>query len=316
MSNYAGKFIADDPNNPWSKAFAMIKAKTKVLDVGCSIGNFGAALIEHKDCTVDGIEPDMNDATKASKLLRKVVIKSVEDALKNELKSEKYDYIVFLDVIEHLVDPVSTLRSLKDHLSPGGAIVFSIPNMAHISVRLMLLKGEFEYGNTGLLDNTHLHFYTGKEIERIFAIAGYGISEWNFTEAKYSERIIKKELNEVGITDYPSKLAKVLQSDTASIFQYVGCALPKDNVKKIKRVQYSPDPQGILVSGYETAIQALEKENSRLIKHIKGIESEQQRLLKIFNNKHELVKQIKPVKYLYYTSRNYAQHLKKYVKKA
>lgn len=298
MSNYSGVFIPEALNNPWNEAFDLINEKSLVLDVGCSSGNFGEALIKHKNCIVDGVEPDKNDSRKAARKLRKVSNKFVEDALKTEFKKEKYDAIVFLDVIEHLYNPASTLRSLKKNLKPNGMIVFSIPNMAHISVRLMLLKGDFEYANTGLLDNTHLHFYTKKEIERLFSEAGFTINVLNHTEAIYSDDQITDELGKLGIK-YNNKLAKILRDDSAHIFQFVGTAV-MSTPKKVERKLLNPDPQSSISKWYEDRlIKQTNKINnlSNEIEYLKTIVNSQNDTL---SNDKELASMVRLSKYLKY----------------
>lgn len=295
MSNYTGIFTPGAVNNPWNKAFDLIKTGSLVLDVGCSSGNFGEALIKYKKCIVDGIEPDKDDSISAAKKLRRVSTKFVEDALKTDLNEEKYDAIVFLDVIEHLYNPVSTLRSLKKNLKPNGIVVFSIPNMAHISVRLMLLKGDFEYANTGLLDNTHLHFYTKKEIERLFAEAGFMINVLGHTEAIYSDEQITDELDKLGIK-YTDKLAKILGDDSAHIFQYVGSAV-MSTPKKIKRKLLNPNPHDSIARWKEDKIskQAIEIDNLNQVINNQN---------DILSNDRELANKIRISKYLkYYVTR-------------
>ncbi len=301
MSNYTGVFTPGALNNPWNLAFDLIKEKSLVLDVGCSSGNFGEALIKHKDCIVDGIEPDKEDSILAAKKLRKVSNKFVEDALKTDLKNEKYDVAVFLDVIEHLYNPVLILKSLKKNLKPNGTIVFSIPNMAHISVRLMLLKGDFEYANTGLLDNTHLHFYTIKEIERVFTEAGFTINVLGYTQAVYSDDQITDELDKLGIK-YTEKLAKILSDESASIFQYVGSASMSTS-KEIKRKLLNPDPQGNISRWYEDRVskQAAEIDN------LKGLVDSQNNIL---SNDQELANRVRISRYLKYYFARKINHLK------
>src|SRR5207248_223417 len=79
--------------------------------------------------------------------------------------------------LEHLTDPERVLRKVRDFLVPGGYIVASIPNIAHGSIRLELLSGEFRYREIGLLDETHVRFFTRDGVEELFARSGYLIAE-------------------------------------------------------------------------------------------------------------------------------------------
>src|SRR5690606_24139579 len=95
--------------------------------------------------------------------------------------TKKYDVILMIDVIEHLVNPRNSLRSIGSLLKPDGVLIFSVPNMAHISIRLNLLNGKLNYTKTGLLDDTHLHFYTEEYLVNVLTDAGFAISDFRST---------------------------------------------------------------------------------------------------------------------------------------
>jgi 2-polyprenyl-3-methyl-5-hydroxy-6-metoxy-1,4-benzoquinol methylase len=224
MSNYSDSKFSEDTNSSWFKVFNYIDSGTKVLDIGCSSGNFGKVLIDKKKCVVDGIEPDQADFDEARKKLRNVYQLNVEtDDL--SLIDDRYDFIYFGDVIEHLVHPVETLRRVRTLLKEDGAIVFSIPNMSHLSVRLMLLGGKFMYGETGLLDKTHLHFYTHQEVQRVFSEAGYAIVDLDPVLKDYPKEILEEELKAVGLS-ITQKFIDFAASTEASVYQFVGIARP------------------------------------------------------------------------------------------
>ena len=253
MSNYVGNFNPEGENNPWNKVYDMISPNTNVLDIGCSTGSFGEALKEYKQCKVDGVEPDRGDAEQAAKKLVTVYNSTLEDAFEMINKqNKKYDYIVFLDVIEHLYSPSDKLRLVSRLLKKDGKILFSIPNMGHISTRIALLEGKFTYGETGLLDKTHLHFYTKEEIERVFEEADLAVTAWNSTDATYTRAVIRSELKRIGIIEISKKLQSELESPDANIFQYVGAAeVAKNKTLLKKREQYFPNPQGTLTQWIE-----------------------------------------------------------------
>lgn len=253
MSNYVGKFNPESKNNPWNKVYDMIDRGTDVLDVGCSSGGFGEALKGCKQCRVDGIEPDKGDAEKASQKLETVYNTTLEDAFNsiNNL-NKKYDYIVFLDVIEHLFSPSKKLKLVSQLLKKNGKILFSIPNMGHISTRIALFEGRFAYGETGLFDKTHLHFYTKEEIEHVFGEAGLAVTKWDSVDATYTSEVIQSELKRIGIISINKKLQDQLESAPANIFQYVGAAqVAKNKTQLNRRVQYFPNPQGTLTQWIE-----------------------------------------------------------------
>ncbi len=151
--------------------------KRRVLEVGCASGYFGRALQE-LGFEVWGVEADPNAARIAARHLDRVYEGTIE-ALLNDLDpaSSGFAFIVFGDVLEHLVDPVQVLRASRQHLRAGGHIIASVPNVAHASVRLMLLEGRWEYAEVGIMDATHLHFYTRDGLVGLFTRAGYTV-EW------------------------------------------------------------------------------------------------------------------------------------------
>lgn len=269
MSHYSSAhFDPKNANTPWYKIFRMIKTGSTVLDVGCAAGALGSELIDHKNCTVDGLEYDKGDAVRARKHLRTVLQGNIETMNLGKLKPGSYDYIVFSDVIEHLVDPVEALRKIKPLLKEKGRVLFSIPNMAHISVRLELINGNFEYGNTGLLDKTHLHFYDEGEVRRVFYEAGYALPKFEYIERDLPWGLIEKELSKIGLSG-SEKFFKAMSDPRASAYQFIGAASPSEKPPKPKRRIESPDitimSQYVngLEAGYAARIQTLEEELSR-----------------------------------------------------
>ena len=216
----------------------LIPEGSEVLDIGCSAGNFGEALQRERNAKVDGVDITEADVKLASKRLRKAWVMNIED---DPLPQQKYDVVVFADVLEHMRDPVAVLKKVKGMLRPGGIVIFSIPNMAHISVRLDLMKGSFNYTETGLLDYTHLHFYEETEVRRIFDESAYEIQEFDCTTFDYPEKLIKEKLSHLGLK--PSlRFLKLASSKQATIFEYVGYAKPlsKGAVAVSPRLKSSP----------------------------------------------------------------------------
>ena len=141
----------------------------RLLDVGCARGHLSAVLAS-QGWRVTGIEYDAADAAVARDKGIDVFVGTAEDTMGT--MNEKFDVIVFADVLEHFVHPEDVLSQARDLLVPGGRIVISIPNVAHLSVRLQLLMGSFTYTDRGILDRTHLHFYTKKTLKKMIVGAG------------------------------------------------------------------------------------------------------------------------------------------------
>lgn len=114
MSQYSDfKVDLNNANSTWTKVFNLVKPNSVVLDIGCSSGYFDNELVTKMNCTVDGFELYESDAEKASKVCRKVTNENIEDYIFNNDDHDIYDYILFLDVLEHLIDPVKTLQKCK-----------------------------------------------------------------------------------------------------------------------------------------------------------------------------------------------------------
>lgn len=148
----------------------------KMLDVGCGIGAFGAKLKEKMpDICVWGIEPHKESIELAQKYLDKVICNLFNNEVA-ELEGEKFDCITFNDVLEHLENPSLALTHCVKLLNDEGSIVASIPNVMFFPVMYNLIKNEeWKYEDSGVLDNTHLRFFTKKSIIRLFEESGYRI---------------------------------------------------------------------------------------------------------------------------------------------
>lgn len=147
----------------------------EVLDVGCSAGGLGA-LMKDKGIRVSGIEGYPEAAAKARRKLDHVLTGSIE-TLPLPYRPGQFDCIVFGDVLEHLVDPWAVLGKVRPFLQDKGTVLASIPNVGHMSVLAPLLAGRFAYEDQGLMDRTHLRFFTRTEIVLMFESCGYRIRE-------------------------------------------------------------------------------------------------------------------------------------------
>jgi 2-polyprenyl-3-methyl-5-hydroxy-6-metoxy-1,4-benzoquinol methylase len=147
----------------------------RVLDVGCGSGAFGAAIRRRQGAEVWGLEVNADAAEQAKQQLDRVL---VGDALESfrKLPAGYFDCVVFNDVLEHLVDPYTVLGEAKRALSPQGVVVASIPNVRYARVLFELVfQKDFHYRPWGVLDRTHLRFFTRKSIARMFHEQGYQI---------------------------------------------------------------------------------------------------------------------------------------------
>lgn len=158
---------------------SLIKERSRLLDVGCGTGSITNILCAERSLSAIGIEPHPERAAQAALHGIEVVTGIYTDEIVQ--KHGKFDYVLFADVLEHLVDPVEMLRSVKNALVLDGRVIASIPNVAHWTVRLRLLFGNFDYKPTGIMDATHLRWFTRKNVRRLFEAAGYDIVEFRST---------------------------------------------------------------------------------------------------------------------------------------
>lgn len=141
-----------------------------VLDVGCGTGALGEYLSSEKNCVVDGVDINLSQIKLTRENYRNVYVSDLEtDDVQNVLNSEKYDYIVCADVIEHIKNSEILVDRLCLLLKDNGCMIFSVPNVAHIGIIIGLIGGEFNYSKEGLLDETHIKFFTLKSILDYFA---------------------------------------------------------------------------------------------------------------------------------------------------
>jgi GT2 family glycosyltransferase/tetratricopeptide (TPR) repeat protein/2-polyprenyl-3-methyl-5-hydroxy-6-metoxy-1,4-benzoquinol methylase len=144
----------------------------EILDIGCGAGRLGRAIKHRQNARVRGIEYSPDAAQAARACLDEVHQGDIE-GMESPFAEDMFDAIVCGDVLEHLRDPVAVLRKVRSWLRPTGRLIASIPNVRHHSVIRSLLAGNWTYEPAGLLDRTHLRFFTRREIEKMFFRAGF-----------------------------------------------------------------------------------------------------------------------------------------------
>jgi len=154
---------------------AGIPPGSSVLDVGCATGFLAGVLAETLSCEVTGVELNAQAAEKAREHCKRVIIGDIASPEMWAEISERYDVLVFADILEHLADPSAVLRQAHDWLAIGGQVIISLPNVAYHKVRLGLLCGKFEYTAYGVLDDSHLRFFTRASARRLIESCGYRI---------------------------------------------------------------------------------------------------------------------------------------------
>ena len=145
------------------KQLAKISPSTAALDVGSGSGAMGRELRRLGFLKISAIEIDAEARAHVAD-----VYDRIEPSL-TAFGSEKFGLVLLLDVLEHMPDPFSFLKAVVAQMSPGGTVLISVPNIAHLTMRLGLLFGFFEYTSRGLLDRTHLQFFNRRRVRALLA---------------------------------------------------------------------------------------------------------------------------------------------------
>lgn len=236
-----------------------------VLDVGCYEGALARELVR-RGCVVTGVELDERAAGMARETCESVLVGDVEQMdLADELSGRRFDVGLFGDVLEHLKDPARVLRQVRGLLAPDGYVVLSVPNIAHASIRLMLLEGRFEYEEFGILDDTHLKYFTRDSIADLLESCGFFIEDIYWTDKPVPESRIREVLDPLGLSDL-HRVVEAFSDWEASAFQWVVKAFPageEDRVRKLSEEKVRA----------EKRVRELEKSAERLEEAMRGLKS-------------------------------------------
>ncbi|MFY9782206.1 MAG: class I SAM-dependent methyltransferase [Acidimicrobiales bacterium] len=229
LSHYHTTFDVENDNNSHAAMLRMVGSNKRVLEAGCASGHVSEKL-HAQGCRVVGIEVDASVVEPAAQWLERVIVGSFDDqALWHELEGEVFDAILFGDVLEHLKDPLTTLRESLDHLSPSGMVIISVPNIAHADVKIALLNGAFPYSDDGLLDRTHISFFTKEGLLQLVRDAGLAVVEFVRVTVPvfHTELGVKKD----DVSD--EALEAVLKDREAETYQFVVKCVRDDGARSI-----------------------------------------------------------------------------------
>lgn len=176
--------------------YQMVRPGSNILDVGCASGYFAKEL-QKKGCKTWGIEKDVKQAATARRYSEEVYTADLNNLNKDLFPKKFFDYILFLDLLEHLTTAQRVLKLLKSNLKDNGRIIISVPNIAFISIRFALLRGKFEYQNMGIMDKSHVHFYTKKTILNLAGDCGLEIEKVDSACGFSQISLIGKYLNHI-----------------------------------------------------------------------------------------------------------------------
>lgn len=208
-----------------------VRAQAHILDLGCGSGALGAFLAEHKQCVCDGVTLSQEEARHAAPFYRHVHVADLEDCDLDQLFGDaRYDYIVCADVLEHLRQPERILAACRKRLTPEGRLLISVPNAGYSGLVAELLHGEFRYREEGLLDRTHLRFFTRRSLSRFLAEQG-----WQVDDIDTIERALPESEFRVAYDSLPPAVARhLLATPDALAYQFIASAAPVAQAQAIE----------------------------------------------------------------------------------
>ena len=166
-----------DPNSSYAKLYALIAPGSRVLDLGCGSGELASYLAARGD-RVWGVDINSAALAHAAPFCVETRVADLETAdLAGLFAGQRFDVVVFADSLEHVREPWNLLQAARSVLDAGGRVVASIPNFAHVAVRLAVLSGAMPYRGLGILDDTHVRFFTLNGVASLFEESGFRIQE-------------------------------------------------------------------------------------------------------------------------------------------
>jgi len=261
----------------------------RVLELGPAAG-YMSRVLRDRGCTVVGIELDPQMAGLAAQFCERVIVGDLDTIdLESELGSDRFDVIVAADVLEHLKNPLAALRRLRAFLAQDGFFVMSLPNVAHGSVRLALLEGRFNYQKSGLLDETHLRFFTRESIDQLLDEAELGAAE--ITHQQLSISASEVPFDSSGV---PREVIEELERDPdARTYQFVVKAIPLEaaGLREMQRRMRELAHENARLRSIEADLRSLEPQISTLQDALTAMSTREGRVRAALIEAHELALQ-------------------------
>lgn len=280
--------------------YERVKSGTSFLDFGCSTGYFGS-FIKSKGIEVYGVEIS-KDRFEAGKVLDGVYSFDLDGEWPKEVYERKYDYLFFGDVLEHLKDPTLVLSKAKQLLKTKGKIFVSIPNIAHMSIPLELLAGNFIYEPMGILDNTHLQYFTLSTFTDYASKAGLDAELVDYTANDIPKEIYEKQLAKLGLRA-ENKFWNRLKTVEARSYQFKFILTPHSKVidkahkggidLSNKPLQYRDD----ILSDFRKQVTLLDehsKKQAAIIAHFQNKSTTAEETIKVLQHELAVAKETPP----------------------
>lgn len=226
--------------NPLSVIVNNIRPGSKVFEFGPSKGYMTAYLKQALNCTVYCVEINSEAAKQAEQYCDHMIVGDLnEDSWYDQLSKDDYgtfDYLIYADVLEHLVNPETVLNNAVEQLlKDSGEVFISVPHIGHTAVILELLEGRFDYRDTGLLDSTHLRFFTRNNVEKLLGATGLVPTKWNMICMHPEQTELKKSYEFV-----PKAVKNYLENKIdAHVYQFIVFSSKKSNIIEEVSEKYS-----------------------------------------------------------------------------
>jgi 2-polyprenyl-3-methyl-5-hydroxy-6-metoxy-1,4-benzoquinol methylase len=202
---------------------------SKVLEIGAGSGAIARHIVSTKKCKVTAVEINPASVKKLRKICESVHSLDLNNATWSDAfsKTDRFDYVIAADVLEHLYDPWTVLRNMKTLLRETGRVILSLPHAGHSAVVANFYCGDIEYGEWGLLDKTHIRFFGMRNIEALYESAGLAIVRCHFVVRKPEHTEFAKRWKAL-----PYSIREALGNRSyANIYQIVTEAVPVERAK-------------------------------------------------------------------------------------
>ena len=230
-SRYEAPVDPNAANNAHAYMLDMIGWNRTVLELGAAAGHITRALNE-QDCRVTAVEYDPAAAVDLKQFAAEVIVGDLNDPNIFAGIPSHFDVILAGDVLEHLISPQQVLSRAARLLLPGGRVVVSLPHVGHVDVRLSLLQGRFAYRELGLLDATHLRFFTLDTVKELVKQSGLVITD--LRRVRVAPFGTEQAVDPSSVS--PAVLEAALQAPEAETYQFVFTAVKTDGDYQTSRL--------------------------------------------------------------------------------
>ena len=239
-----------------NKVLNFVGQNKTVLELGCGPGAMTRFMREQLDCRITALEIDQKLAQMAEPYCEKLYQADLESFDFSDVFAEqRFDVVVAADVLEHLKNPWACLRHVRGLLKPDGYLIVSIPNIAHNTVIAQLLNGRFPYQTQGLLDHTHLRFFTRRDIEALLLETGFLPQVWQ-------RNIVPEQKSEFGSQwmALPEPLrAALAHAEDGQVYQYIVKACPTTEAAWLAQISAENKSLQAKFSGLEEELRIASK---------------------------------------------------------